>query len=92
LEFVILAMLYTGGCGTPGVEEGRITFTLVAVGESSLAGVPVVVFDGSEGVTSLPGIPPSFMAARTWNLGIDGGQLRISDDGVSFALEAGARE
>jgi hypothetical protein len=91
LEFVILAMLYTGGCGTPGVEEGRITFTLVAVGESTVAGVPVVEFDGSEGTTDIGLLPPGFLAARPWFVGIDGAQLRVSEDGVSFIPGTGAR-
>jgi hypothetical protein len=92
VEFAILAMLYTGGCGTPGVEEGRVTFTLVATGESTLNGVSVVAFDGSAGATDIGVIPPDMLAAQTWFLGIDDQGLRISDDGVSFLPIASVRE
>jgi hypothetical protein len=89
LELAILVVLYTGGCGTPGVEEGRITYTLVAVDESTLAGVPGVVFDGSEGTTDMGGFPPSYLAAEPWFLGVDGEELRISVNGESFTVGRG---
>ncbi len=92
LEFAIVAMLYTGGCGTPGVEEGRLTFSLAATGESTVDGVPVVVFDGSAGATDIAMIPPDMLAAQTWFLGVDDRGLRISEDGVGFLPITGGRE